>query len=734
MADGNELLIKISADAKNVKKAFDDVRDQTEDLEKTLGTIAKVSAVGFAALTAEVGFSLKAFAEAEAASRTLSQALQAQGIYTKELADDYKGYASAVQEATGVDDDAVVSAQAVAQGYLGQTKITKELTFAIADLAQAKGIDLNSAAALVAKTIGTNTNALAREGLEIDATASKSERFAKTLEFLQGRYAGQAAAANEGLGSLRGLQSAFGDLQEAIGERFAPAAEAAIAGLTGLFNTISGSEEVTNLVVALISAGLAVTALGVAIPAVVTGLGVMKAAMAAAGIATTTTKLAVNALIGATGIGLLVVAITELALHWDKVWPRVTQVAKGAVEALSGAFGGLGKILSGAFTLDIDQIKEGLEQVKQAFSKGAEVAFADLPKQAEDATKKQNEVLKSAADKRAADEAVEEQRKIALAKASQDVQILQLKNASQAAVDIKKAEVETLKAILASQNETEKALLQEKYERLRASEDEQRALDLERNREYAQLLKEARDETSTQELEDLTIFQEQKRAQIAASQLTEQEAEQKVLNDALQRRIDSNNKRLIEQKRFGEAYAAINQLVQSQEVQGAKSAAGELVALTQSKNANLKAIGKAAAIANIVVKTAESAMNIYAGFSTIPFIGPALGVAGAAAAIAFGAEQVGNVTAAASGALVTGGTPGRDSVPYLLEPGELVAPKKNFEEVVQGVQYMRGMQPAGEGGGASARIELSFTDDVMDFIEAKLVERRNLSLSIQGVS
>ncbi len=734
MADGNELLIKISADANNVKKAFDDVREQTEDLESKLSTIAKISAVGFAALTAEIGFSLKAFAEADATARKLNQTLQSQGIYSKALEEQYGSYAKAVQAATGIDDDAVTAAQAVAQNYLGQTKITQDLTFAIADLSQAKGIDLSSAAMLVAKTIGTETNALAREGLQLDETMTKTERYAKTLEFLKGRYEGQAAAANEGLGTLRALDTAFGNLQEGIGQRFAPAAEKAIALLTNLFTAISSNEELVNLTVALTTAGLAITGLGIGIPLVVTGLGVMRAAMVAAGIATTTTKLAVNALVGATGIGLVVVAITEMALHWDKVWPRIVAVTSAAIDVMSHSFEAFGKVVAGAATFNLSLIKEGMELFKNTIVKGATDAFGALPIAAEAAGKAQNEALKASADKRAAEEALNESRKMAEAKATQDLAILQLNNASAQAIEIKKAEIETLKQLLKSQNDEEKALLQQKYEQLRESEAGQFLLDTERRAEFKQLEADARAETNTLELSDMTLFQQQKRAQIEATLLTDSEAQQKYLNDTLTQQVNSNNLRLVEERKYGAMYAQIHQALNTDEVKGFKSATSELVALTQSKNAGLKAIGKAAAISQIVIKTGESAMNIYAGFSAIPIIGPALGAVGAAAAVLFGAEQVNNVTAAASGGLITGGIPGRDSVPLLAMPGELVVPTRNYEEVVSAVADQRGgrqdNRPAQPQEQGFAEVVISMKDQFVELLEAKIVERRKLGISL----
>jgi hypothetical protein len=70
---------------------------------------------------------------------------------------------------------------------------------------------------------------------------------------------------------------------------------------------------------------------------------------------------------------------------------------------------------------------------------------------------------------------------------------------------------------------------------------------------------------------------------------------------------------------------------------------GNLSALTQSHNKRAKAIGEAAARAKIVTDTASAAMAAYASLAGIPIVGPGLGAAAAAAAIAAGAVQLGNV-------------------------------------------------------------------------------------------
>jgi hypothetical protein len=163
--------------------------------------------------------------------------------------------------------------------------------------------------------------------------------------------------------------------------------------------------------------------------------------------------------------------------------------------------------------------------------------------------------------------------------------------------------------------------------------------------------------------------------------------------------------------------------------------------MQRSENATLKAIGKAAALGQIAIKTPESAMNIYAGFSTIPIIGPALGVAGAIAAVAFGAEQAGKVLAAAQGGVITGGIPGVDSVPVLAQSQELITPRESFEEVIGSVRAAREAQALAErggitggeagGGGGLTHVILELRDNLVEFVEAKIIERGRLGISLQ---
>lgn len=656
----SDLVIKISGDLKDYESALQAAQDKTEGLESGLASISKISGVAFASLTAEILLSAKAFGESQAASNRLAQSLANQNIYSDKLLKSYKDQAAELQTLTGVDDDSIISAQAVLQARIGQVEITKELTQATLDLAAGKKLDLETTADLIGKGIGGQTTALKKLGIEVDDSLTKQEKMAKVIELVTNKFGGQSEAANQGLGSIRGLHAAFSDFQENIGERFAPALEVIIKTMTNFFDLLNGNKAVADFVVSVILAGTVVSGLALTI-----GLGglaflKLKAALEAAEIATTAMSIATKGLIGATGIGLLIILATEIYLNWSSVWPKLQAVYAAFVENISDLSDGLAKVLKGTFSLNLDLIKQGLAEAKEAVQSG----YDDI--EAVSVTHEENKIA------------------------------------------IKNKGITQQMEIDAARQALERQQIDDFNNNILASQSAYQAL-------------------STQQRD---LFAQQSAGKLRTSLETEKSIKLLYAQQQVEQDVKQRNQFLLDEQKFGTAYAMINQQMHTEIYEGSKKAFGELGQLTQSSNAGLKAIGKAAAVANIIIKTGESAMNIFAGFSTIPFIGPALGVAGAAAAIAYGAEQIGTVMGAAEGGLITGGIPNVDSVPVLAQQGELVVPKQNFDEVVGAVSNQR--QGGGGGDAGSAQIVISLKDDLMEFIEAKLVERSRLNISIQG--
>ncbi|KKK95269.1 hypothetical protein LCGC14_2674490, partial [marine sediment metagenome] len=74
--------------------------------------------------------------------------------------------ASALQKVTTFGDEAIIGVQASIGAFTDQEDQIKAATKATLDLAVGLGIDLRSAGDLVAKTLGSPTNALTRYGIE----------------------------------------------------------------------------------------------------------------------------------------------------------------------------------------------------------------------------------------------------------------------------------------------------------------------------------------------------------------------------------------------------------------------------------------------------------------------------------------------------------------------------------------------------------------------------------------
>jgi hypothetical protein len=154
--------------------------------------------------------SIEKFDQQQLAEVALSTAL---GKTSKALLNQ----ASAFQKLTRFGDEEIIRGQAfLAQMGLTEKQIER-IVPRILDFAQAKGIDLKIAADLVAKSIGSETNALSRYGIQIEGAAGSQERLESAFSALDDKFKGQAEAALTGAGALKQLSNTWGDLKERVG-------------------------------------------------------------------------------------------------------------------------------------------------------------------------------------------------------------------------------------------------------------------------------------------------------------------------------------------------------------------------------------------------------------------------------------------------------------------------------------------------------------------------------------
>jgi hypothetical protein len=535
-----------------IKSAGESILAKTK---RELSDLKNWAVAAFAALTS--GAAVMAFKEAEEATNKLNQSLINNGIYTKELSAEYQKMASELQSVTTFEDDAIKAAQASMQAYLGQTKISKELMTATLDLAAAKKIDLASAAEMVGKSIGTGTNALARQGIELDKNAPKGERMAKVIEGLNTQFGGQAEAAAQGLGALTQAKNAIGDLLEVVGEKFAPFIVRGAQAVTQLANSIANNQQVIfwfELILQTI-------------------------AKVAAGM-----KLQI--LVAADAIGAL----------FNALYGAISAIAsgdfKGAINAFVEAFDHMPKQIASRY----ETFQKELAAIDDIYVK------QKLTKQEEEIrNKKKAEQRKAEIDAQASRDEEEFFRARSEKEISAEITKNRLKND------------EHLKSLNA---------------RIAAEQDETKR----------------------------TAIEYEKRKYLDAEFAADERSRAGVAHDFIKsmgvKRVD----------------LFMNML-------------DDMSAMQNSKNAVMVGVGKAAAIANIAINTANAAMGAHAAMSSIPAIGPGLGIAAAGSIVAMGAEKAAGVAGIqlAEGGIVRAtpggvhaiiGEGGRDEAVIPLEKGQ----------------------------------------------------------------
>ena len=215
MAEKN-LSIKLSLNDKqfqsNLKKSMRSMKkfgNNMKSLGRTISTGLTLPILAFGAA------SVKAFDEQIKAETSLRTALGNNAEAFANLAEQ----ARELQKVTIFGDEATLQAQSfLAQLGLNEQAILR-LTPLIQDFATAQGIQLTDAAKLVAKSVGSSTNALSRYGITIEGAVGEQERLQSAVDALTVAFGGQAEAiAKEGLRPLQQLKNELGDVSEKFGE------------------------------------------------------------------------------------------------------------------------------------------------------------------------------------------------------------------------------------------------------------------------------------------------------------------------------------------------------------------------------------------------------------------------------------------------------------------------------------------------------------------------------------
>jgi len=242
------LSIKLSLNDKQfqskLKKSMRSMKkfgNNMKSLGRTISTGLTLPIIAFGAA------SVKAFDEQIKAETKLRTALGD----SAEAFDVLKKQAQDLQKITIFGDEATLEAQSfLAQLGLNADAILR-LTPLIQDFATAQGIQLTDAAKLVAKSVGSSTNALSRYGLQIEGTVGEQDRLESAVNALTTAFGGQSEAiAKEGLGPLQQLKNELGDVSEKFGEIVLEFIDPLTKGLERISDALSGltKEQKENIV------------------------------------------------------------------------------------------------------------------------------------------------------------------------------------------------------------------------------------------------------------------------------------------------------------------------------------------------------------------------------------------------------------------------------------------------------------------------------------------------------
>jgi hypothetical protein len=202
-------------------RAFSGVFGRLRSLTSSIFSL-RTAVAGFVAFvtTRVVGQIVKAFADQERAVIRLNTALRVTGRFTEEGSKKIQAMATEMQRLTTVSDEAAlgISATLAQLATFLTTDQLAEAQKSVIGLSEAFGIDLQSAATLVGKTLSGEMNALGRYGIQIDATASQQAKFNQIVQQTAGFFDVAVGATQSLSGQFAQAKNAIGELLETFGQ------------------------------------------------------------------------------------------------------------------------------------------------------------------------------------------------------------------------------------------------------------------------------------------------------------------------------------------------------------------------------------------------------------------------------------------------------------------------------------------------------------------------------------
>ena len=718
MAD--EVVVKISGDTSGVTKEFDKVQKSATDMakgvtdsvketssetnksleavKKSLNTIAISSAASFASISLSIRGFLNSFIEADGVTKQLNVALKNTSGTLNVTEKEVNNLAKEIQSYSKFSDTAVKSSVTFLLRMNNMSdEVLPRAEKAIVNLASAMGTDLQTATMQVGKALQSPANgllALSRAGIkfsEDQQTIIKSlvetGKVAEAQEIILGklekRFEGAAETAGEGTGSFAQLKNEMSSVSEEIGKQLFPLLVGSLTALKDFFKGIKENEAALKAFAEALVLGAKITGLIAIVSGSIVAWNKMSAAIETASLAVTGLGAASKTALSVTGIGLFIVLLPDIINLLNDFWVALKGGATDPIDIK-----------------DITQVNAALTVLQTELSKTQEritamreagYAEIDITPLLDKEKQLQQNIIDLKRDSAA------EQDKIAY-----DAMI-------------KKDEEYAAKLFAEQEHAAALKLIEEKKAADKLIKDEETR--------QAELAK-----RTTEFEEDMAILQMEKDAGL----LTEEEYQLK--KQEITDRFNELKKGTSQKLADAEIDIARKKKKQEEDldkkkIEDQKATLDTIAGLASSSNKTLATIGKAFAIY-------QSTIDTYAGISkALGAFPPPYNFAAAALVGAAGFANVARIAGMggfAQGGMVTGGIPNIDSVPIMAQAGELIAPRRNFDEVVNAVADRRNGQANGDTSNSmSVVIQGNVYADSDEQID-RLIERINTAVEFRN--
>ena len=312
----NKMLGKTGSGLENAKEKTKKFKDEVDGTKNSItGFYMELGAMAARMVThlpSAVTATIQAFGKQEMVLQKLSAAVRTNGGNVSEVLPIMQQFASDIQAITTYGDEQVHSMMAMATSMgvnAGQMDIVMRSAIG---LSTALGMDVTTATKAAASAIQGKTGMLQEYIPSLVKCKTEEEKLAQVQRLSESGFAQAEAAANTLDGKLKQAANAWGDLQEVMGEAFAPTVKAVAGLIKGICALLTENAAVTKtLTIALTSCavGFAFTKVGGLANVAKMILGVTTATKGA-----TTAMHAFNLAIKANPIGLIASAAAAAVL------------------------------------------------------------------------------------------------------------------------------------------------------------------------------------------------------------------------------------------------------------------------------------------------------------------------------------------------------------------------------------------------------------------------------------